>query len=250
MGKWFWQILYIYEKWSYRAAHLVIFVSETDRQKAIYEFDLRPENTLLTPYGIPYVSHPPRNPGARQMLESRYGISPQETVLLFFATLSYSPNYEAVKYIAEEIVPRLRLRPGFKFRVLVCGKNLPAEISAQIQAIPEITYCGFVEDINSYVDGADLMINPILSGGGVKTKVIDALARSLTVVSSTTGAEGIDPLVCGNKLVITPDREWNAFADAVMQNKDSRNEIPGSFYAWYSWPGIIDRLSDRLDDLR
>ena len=39
MGKWFWQMLYMYEKFAYKSAHLVFFLSETDRQKAIYEFD-------------------------------------------------------------------------------------------------------------------------------------------------------------------------------------------------------------------
>jgi hypothetical protein len=55
-------------------------------------------------------------------------------------------------------------------------------------------------DINEYIDGCDVMINPILSGGGVKTKAIDTLARSQTVISTQTGAEGIDAKVCGNNL--------------------------------------------------
>jgi hypothetical protein len=93
------------------------------------------------------------------------------------------------------------------------------------------------------------MINPILSGGGVKTKAIDTLAMNQTVISTKTGAEGIDPFVCGDKLIITPDNDWQAFVDGIFKNINATSTIPPSFYETYSWVKIIEKLTLRLQKL-
>ena len=249
MGKWFWQMLYIYEKWTYRMADLVIFVSEVDRQKAIYEFDLDESKTLLTPYGIELTESPIKNQDTRFKIQDFYKINSKEKILLFFATMNYAPNYEAVEFIAEKIYPLLKQNEDFKFKILICGKNLPQQIQKKLLDKTEIKYCGFVDDIEEYIDAADVMINPILSGGGVKTKAIDTLARNKTVISTKTGAEGIDQNVCGNKLIIIPDTDWNAFAKAIFSTIDRNETIPTTFFETYSWKNIIEKLSVRLEKL-
>ncbi len=247
MGKWFWQMLYIYEKWTYRMADLVIFVSETDRQKAIYEFDLNPEKTLLTPYGVTYTSLPELSfPERILQLKKELGIEPDEKMILFFSTLSYYPNYEAVQFINNEIYPRLKQADNFKFKIVICGKGLPDKVLDNIKDKSEIIYCGFVADIDLYIDAADLMINPLLSGGGVKTKAIDTLARNQRVISTKNGAEGIDPEVCGTNLIISDDRNWDAFSENIITFIQQTKSIPLSFYKTYGWNGIIAHLTEML----
>jgi glycosyltransferase involved in cell wall biosynthesis len=250
MGKWFWQMLYVYEKWTYRIADLVIFVSEIDRQKAIYEFDLDENKTLLTPYGIEVTEAPLKNQDSGFRIQDLHKTDSNEKILLFFATMNYAPNYEAVEFIAEKIYPLLKQQSSFSFKILICGKNLPEKIQKKLSDKPEIKYCGFVENIEDYIDGADVMINPILSGGGVKTKAIDTLARNKTVISTNTGAEGIDPNVCGNKLIIIPDNDWIGFANSIIGNIDKHENIPTTFFETYSWTNIIEKLSVRLEKLK
>jgi glycosyltransferase involved in cell wall biosynthesis len=246
MGKWFWQMLYIYEKWSYRMADLVIFVSETDRQKAIYEFDLKPEKTLLTPYGVELDKTPMALHDARQIIAEKHGVRKDEKIILFFSTLSYFPNYEAAGFIADEIYPLLKQKENFPFKILICGKGLPDHIREKFSNKPEIIYCGFVDNINLYIDAADVMINPLLSGGGVKTKAIDTLSRNQRVISTQNGAEGIDPAVCGDMLIIAADHNWPAFTEAITTYIDQPGNIPHAFYETYSWTGIIEKLSEKL----
>lgn len=247
MGKNWWPVLYMYEKFTYKVSNLVIFVSDTDQQKAIYEFDLKPENTLLTPYGIPQLTMPEPIAHAREKLQKLHQIKPDEKIILFFATMSYQPNFEAVGFIADFIYPRLKSNSEFSFRILICGKNLPEPIKEKLADKPEINYLGFVDDIELYIDGADVMINPILSGGGVKTKAIDTLGRSQTVISTQTGAEGIDPGVCGSNLIIIPNNDWDAFTEAIKkQLTETKPVIPQSFFETYSWTHIIKGLMEKL----
>lgn len=256
MGKWFWQMLYVYEKWTYRAADLVVFVTESERQKAIYEFDLKPERTLLTPYGIEIENSTretlPTATGTVSgisTLRSELGVADEEKMILFFSTLSYFPNYEAAGFIADNIYPLLKERTGFKFKIVLCGKGLPEDVKKKLTDKPEISYLGFVDDINLYIDAADIMINPILSGGGVKTKAIDTLARNQRVLSTRNGADGIDPAVCKDNLVIVEDGNWPAFADAIVEWAGRPKTIPQEFYRMYGWTGIIENLGIKLDQL-
>ena len=251
MGKAWWAMLYMYEKFAYKMADLVIFVSDIDQEKAIHEFDLDPNKTLLTPYGVPYESVPIKRENAGIRIREQYQIPTTCPVILFFATMSYGPNYEAVELIAGPIYDSLKTKLN-QFQILICGKNLPQAIVDKISTIKEITYCGFVEDIELYIDGADLMINPIISGGGIKTKAVDTLSRSQVVISTKTGAEGINPMVCGDYLKIVEDHQWNEFAEAIVieLNKGKAGEIPTTFFGTYSWPGIIDLLNHKLEGLR
>jgi glycosyltransferase involved in cell wall biosynthesis len=246
MGKWYWPLLYIYEKWTYRAADLVIFVSDTDRLKAINQFGLEKDKTLLTPYGVELESAPVLSSvESFSALRDRLGISSGEKMILFFSTLSYKPNYEAVQFIANDIYPRLKLDKSYYFKIVICGKGLPDKIKELLIDKPEIIYTGFVDDINLYIDAADLMINPLLSGGGVKTKVIDTLARGQRVVSTVNGAEGIDPSVCGDCLIICPDYDWDLFANAITKDNTVKS-LSNSFYETYGWRAIIYTLTDKL----
>jgi glycosyltransferase involved in cell wall biosynthesis len=246
MGKWFWQMLYIYEKLTYKAAHLVFFLSETDRQKAIYEFDLNPEQTLLTPYGVSNTSIPERaSAEAIQQLKKELGIQANEYLILFFSTLSYAPNYDAVGFIADEIYPRLK-QQQINFKLVICGKGLPEHVAQKLSDKPEIRYQGFVDDINLYIDAADVMLNPILSGGGVKTKAIDTLARNQRVISTKNGALGIDANVCGDNLIVVDDYNWDAFANAVVQHLNQPKHLPEAFYQTYSWGNIVTNLVSKL----
>lgn len=241
--------MYCYEKFTYRSADLVIFVSDVDRQKAILEFGLNEQKTFLTPYGIELTEIPIKIEESRKNIEEKYSIKSDEMILLFFATMSYQPNYEAVEFIAEKIYPILKTQSAFDFKILICGKNLPEFVKQKISNKSEIVYCGFVDDINTYIDACDVMINPILSGGGVKTKAIDTLARNKIVISTTTGAEGIDPTICGSKLVVMPDLDWQAFVESIIENRNKNEKIPESFYETYSWTNIIKKLTIQLQKL-
>jgi len=137
----------------------------------------------------------------------------------------------------------LQKHPHFFYKILVCGKNLPFTIEQKIKSNPSIIYCGFVPDLNEYIDAAKVVLNPILSGGGVKTKAIDALARNANLVSTETGAIGIDKAVCGDKLYVVNDHDVDGFATAIIKYCEAKTtNIPKQFYETYNWSKIIERM--------
>jgi len=242
-GKWWWWILKGYEKWFFKKADLIFFVVPEDRDFAIEHWGIKKEKCIDTPFGIEIQSFPDDKPQCKKVIAAKHHIASNEKILLFNGLLDYKPNLDAVKVILNEINPKLLLRPNFKYKILICGKRLPGEMNELKEYTDKnIVYAGFVDDIEMYFKAADIFLNPVQSGGGIKTKIVEAIAFGTTVITTETGAAGIDKNICGNKLIIVPDNDWNAFAAAVIDNADKYEITPPSYYEHYYWGNIVKKL--------
>ena len=105
-GKWWWKLLYWYERWAHRKAALNFFKTQKDRDWALEHFGLAAEKCFIVPYGIEPATTI-NKPKARELMQQLHGIQPGEKILLFAGTLDYSPNAQAVNDIFKRIVPIL-----------------------------------------------------------------------------------------------------------------------------------------------
>lgn len=200
MGKSWWSLMYMYEKMVHQMADLVIYLSDVDQKHAQFEFNLATEKTTLIPTGISYSEAPKPIVNAKEIVCKAAGIGLNQPIILYFGTMHYQPNYEGVNYVVNEVYTRLVKKLGSGFMLLICGKGLPEEIAHKLENLSQIKYLGFIENLDQFIDAADVLLNPILSGGGVKTKALEGMGRNKTIVSTETGALGIDPGVCGTYL--------------------------------------------------
>ncbi len=248
-GKWWWPVLKGYEKRSFKNADAVLFISPEDRQFAIQSWKLDTGKCFELPYGIEEHPISPDRLLATQQLRWNMGLTENHKILLFAGLLNYKPNKDALDQIVQKINPLLKETEAFSYRIIICGKSLsPDYNNLESYADKNITFAGFVEDIDGYYRATDIFLNPVLSGGGVKTKIIEAIAAGATVISTETGARGLDKIVCGEKLVIVKDNDWKAFAEAVVKNSKRPVKTPASFYEKYSWKTIIKDLILELPD--
>jgi glycosyltransferase involved in cell wall biosynthesis len=246
--KWWWPILKGYEKRSFKKADGLLFISPEDKQFAISNWKISPAKCIDLPYGINDKTHPDKV-FSRQHLRWNYGITENEKILLFAGLLNYKPNADALAIILDKINPVLMASEHFKYRIIVCGKDLSPELNElKAYGTNNVTYAGFVNDISTMYKGADVFLNPVMSGGGVKTKVLEAIAADTTVVSTETGAKGIDKTACGDKLVTVADNDWEAFANAIIAQAGTGAKTPVAFYEEYNWEKIVSRLMQSLSD--
>jgi polysaccharide biosynthesis protein PslH len=244
IGRKWWKGLKWYEQWVYRFADKVFFISEDDREFAIKELGVDPERSMAVTYGIEQPGIPADLAESRVEIEKMYDIGPDEKILLFNGALYHSTNYDALKIILDEINPLLLQEKDFKYKIIVCGKGLP-DFFDELRGYADknVIYAGFVDDISIYFKAADIFLNPILSGGGVKTKAIEALAMNCTVVSTELGALGLKKEVCGNKLHIVKEGNWKRFRDLIILSSEKNGQIPESFFEYYYWENIIKRIT-------
>lgn len=253
LKKWWWRLLLFYERFVHRQADLSLFISENDREFGIEQFGLKREKTLLCTYGIPGLQPvaPVEKAFAKEQLTALYGLSPDTKILLFNGTLSYRPNLDAVLEIVEKINPRLEGMLDEQYTIFICGRGLPPELNG-LSAYREknVIYAGFVEDIRLYFDAADIFINPVTDGGGIKTKLVEALAASARAVSYRSGAIGVDAALTGGCLRIVEDADAAAFAvEITWQAQQPPAELPGAFFDHFDWGRITRRVAETMEKL-
>lgn len=250
LGKWWWPLMYALEYWVYRRCDFLFFISPDDLQAGVRAFRLPAGRCACVPYGTLRTSAPSANERqqARQAVIRRHGFSPEDFLIIFFGPQHYRPNLEAVERIAFRIHPELKARAPFRYRILICGGGLPEQYRKFEDLREEgIEYLGFVENIDQYVMAADVMINPVTTGGGVKTKIIEALALGTPVISSRTGAIGMDGEACGEALATVDDDDYGACARALIRMQAAPAfPIPASFFQTYFWGNAIAPALQRL----
>jgi len=159
--------------------------------------------------GLPVVTVPiPAGLDLKPALHPR-----QEHRLLFLASYKYRPvNVAAALYFYREVLPLVRQEvPGACF--VIAGFGPPPALTALAERDPGVTVTGFVEDSDLWYKSAAVFVAPILTGGGIIVKILDALAAGAPVVTTSFGNEGIGALAGRDLLVADSPR---AFADAVL----------------------------------
>ncbi|MBO9620966.1 MAG: glycosyltransferase family 4 protein, partial [Niabella sp.] len=114
----------------------------------------------------------------------------------------------------------------------------------------DVLYAGFVEDIKLYFDAADVFINPVTDGGGIKTKLIEALAANARAVSYASGAIGVDAFLTGGNMKIVDDGNAAAFVNVLLEMlARQKAEIPAAFFDHFNWRFITRKAAEAIEKL-
>lgn len=154
---------------------------------------------------------PPPIPGSPR--PERSDLQPTaEPRLLFVGFMARWANEEGMHWFVTEVLPRIRAElPGA--RMAVAGGGLRDHVVEELEN-SEIEVLGFVEDLEALYNAADVVVVPLLSGAGVKFKVVEALVRGVPVVTTSVGNEGIHPADAA-RVADDPQDFANAVLDVV-----------------------------------
>ncbi|MEJ7610371.1 MAG: glycosyltransferase family 4 protein [Ferruginibacter sp.] len=250
MGKWWWRILRSYERWTHQQADINFFITQEDLDHARSDFKLEKENCHVITYGTDLQKIPQKEQriSARKQIAATHRITKNETIILFNGVLDYRPNLDAVDTILKKINPVLDARNDFDYRIIICGKNLPDSYD-ELKAYHEknIIYPGFVEDISLYFLAADIFINPVKDGGGIKTKLVEALGFNVPAISTESGAAGVPLSITGNSLTVLADDNDAAFCDAIFKGRSVATNIPDAFFGHFYWGNIARKAGEILE---
>ncbi len=108
--------------------------------------------------------------------------------LLFLGSFRHLPNQEALTSFLRDIFPKVREEEP-RARLIVIGSDPPAPHS--LPAAEAVELIGFVEDVREPLERYSLFVCPILSGSGVRVKLLEAFAAGIPVISTRLGAEGL-----------------------------------------------------------
>jgi glycosyltransferase involved in cell wall biosynthesis len=242
-----WPLLHAFEKTVMRRADGIFFISPEDRDWAIKHYGVQPAISYNIPYGTLLSQAPEQSAAAKLAFARQEGLNPDVPWFYFLGVHSYQPNADAVKVILEQVLPRLE-KKGLQCQILIGGKGLPEELQALIAQTKGVArYMGFIENLDLFINACDMMLNPVNSGGGIKTKAVEALGYNKIVISTLTGAAGILPTVCGDNLKLAGDEDWDAFTEHCINACTQIPAIPSTFYAHYNWGAIAHKVVDIMN---
>jgi glycosyltransferase involved in cell wall biosynthesis len=174
--------------------------------------------------------------------------------LLFVGDFAYAPNLEALRFLAKEVLPAVwEHHPEVRLKAVggglePIGGGLPAsDGGAGIGSDPRIETPGFVEDLAGAYGASDIVLVPLLRGGGSPLKFVEGLAYGLPVVATAHAARLLEDGVAGRDfLAAEGGPEFAASLAALLDDpvRAARLGVAGRALAVRSYS--IDRLAALL----
>ena len=164
------------------------------------------------------------SPHPAEICKNSFNIMREEGIILFVGAMHRDVNQDAVIYFYKNVLPLVRKdMPDIKFYVV--GNSPPENIKDLAVKDKNVIVTGYVKSLTPYYHKTTLFVSPILIGGGIIAKNIEAMAHGLPVVTTSIGNEGIEA-VPGQDLFIadTPD-EFSKKVTLLLKDKDLRTKI-------------------------
>ncbi|SPF54822.1 Glycosyl transferase, family 2 [Candidatus Sulfopaludibacter sp. SbA4] len=136
---------------------------------------------------------PKLRPGLRAGIDTAHyefrNCGREPLTMLFVGSFRHDPNRVAMNWFVEEVMPRILERQP-KAKLVVAGSDPPPD-HAYSDFSGALELLGFVEDVREPLGRYAVFVCPILSGSGVRVKLLEAFAAGIPVVSTVVGAEGL-----------------------------------------------------------
>jgi len=154
--------------------------------------------------------------------------------LFTLGAMNWIPNQEGVRWFLQNVWPDVHQEfPSLKY--YLAGREMPAWM--QNLSLEQVVVLGEVEDSRKFISSKAVMIVPLFSGSGIRIKIIEGMALGTTIISTTTGAEGIDYKKNENILIADSPCEFFEMISLVVRDRDlclrigknARNQIETNY---------------------
>jgi glycosyltransferase involved in cell wall biosynthesis len=191
---------------------LLVPITHNDAEKLPFE----PARTYVAPSGIePQKFAPYKEPVSAKSV-------------FYIGALDWEPNQEAIVWFVRNVWSDVHSQhPDWEFHI--AGRNAPDSFASELRSFP-VVFDGQVASAQEFIAHHNIMVVPLLSGSGMRIKIIEAMAHSRCVITTPVGAEGIDA-ENGRHLLIgkTPD-ELKALLSKVMESDELARQIAADAY--------------------
>lgn len=161
----------------------------------------------------------------------------------FLGNLKYAPNQDSLSFIADKVLPLMRL----PYTLYVVG-TAPDGYEAQFADNPHIVFLGRVDDLREAMGKCNVFLSPIAYGSGIKTKILEALAMGLPVVTNTIGAEGLSVTDGENILIRVHAGTMAEAVDDLLADGEKCRRIGAAGQAYiadkHTWDIVWQKFAD------
>lgn len=170
--------------------------------------------------------------------------------LVFVGVMSYPPNIAAMRYFSTEVLPIVR-RSHPDAHLTIVGRDPAPDVRALASSAVKVT--GEVEDVRPYLAAASVFVAPMVSGSGIKNKVLEAMAMARPVVATPLAVEGLSVRSGVNVVVADNPARLAAAIGDLWADADMRARIGQGartlierHYTWEACAAQYERLYQEL----
>lgn len=139
---------------------------------------------------------------SNQLLECNS--NPEFTSSIYhLGSMDWLPNIEGINWFLKEIWPVIH-KENKQIKCYLAGRKMPDSILKQNNE--SLIVESYIDDSTSFQLKHNIMIVPLLTGGGVRIKILEGLALGKVIVTTPKGAEGLN-LKSGKNILIADTAE-------------------------------------------
>jgi glycosyltransferase involved in cell wall biosynthesis len=209
-------------------ANLVVVVAEKDRQE--YSKWIPGDRIAVIPQGFdpdlihPFYEAPPTSP----------------PIVVFNGSFKDQNNVQAARQIVKDMVPKVtQVFPDVIFQFI--GADPPSDLQC-----PNVELTGFMDEIDPYLQRANLVIAPMPYAHGISTKVVSGLAFGKTVLTTPAVAKGMPNIY--PQLHAAPLED---FADKIIELLQQNPTVNTSEFTKlkqdFAWPDLLTQLYKKIE---
>lgn len=209
--KWLAHQMFRYE--SFRLTSIDYLIAISERERLMFKSLYPSLNGIVVP--ITWNA-------SKENYQKTYKSNSSNISLFFIGSLDWKPNQEGLLWFLSKVWPIcLSIFPHLTF--YVAGRNMPDNIKQM--NIDGVIMIGEVEDATSFVKQHDISIVPLLSGSGMRAKIIEAMALGKVVVTTSMGLEGIEAKDNYDVCIADSPEEFISIIKHLMANPNERIQI-------------------------
>ena len=167
----------------------------------------------------------------------------EENTLFHIGSMDWMPNEESIRWFLREVWPMLH-RELPQVRLYLAGRKMPRDLM-ELQT-DGVTVVGEVPDANYFIASKQINIVPLLSGSGIRVKIIEAMSIGKPVVTTTIGAQGIDYTDDENLLIADTPADFVRQISRCVNDKDFCQRIGQNAFNLIATHYDNDALAQRL----
>ncbi len=159
--------------------------------------------------------------------------------LFHIGAMNWKPNEEAVNRLIQ-LLPEISTQTSAQLHL--AGSHF----SENIKPSENIRIHGFIEDIFEFAISCGILVTPIISGSGVRIKILEMMSAGIPIITTQKGAEGIDYQNNDCLIIAETDEEIIAKSIFLIKNKAQRMKIGKKSRSYIPKFHSIEKISQQL----
>ncbi|AIO32841.1 glycosyl transferases group 1 family protein [Burkholderia cenocepacia] len=171
-------------------------------------------------------------------------------LLVFIGDMRTVQNQDMCHFFAEAVLPLLRKRADYRFRIV--GSIAPA-VAEQLRAYDGVEVTGRVASVAEAASDGAIGVCPMRIGAGVQNKILEYMALGLPVVTTSLGHEGLGAVSGQDLLIADTPEEFVERIEWLIAHASAAVEMAGHARQFvereHGWGQMTRALVERVDGL-